>query len=124
MNRSATESKNAPRWRRGARRLGHGPVEEVGQGGEDQQGQPGAQGAGADRDRRSDGDDHAEEGDVVGGDAGALELLADRLQLALRFGSEVAIEHGGVAPGDQDCLQKLAEGARESDAFDTRGPER
>ena len=30
----------------------------------------------------------------------------------------------GSLQGTRDCLQKLAEGARESDAFDTRVPER
>ena len=42
MTRSDTESKNAPRGPRGARRLGHGAVEQVGQRAEHEQEQAGA----------------------------------------------------------------------------------
>jgi hypothetical protein len=50
----------------------------------------------------------AEQGEVVGGDAGALELGAHGLQRALGFGPEAAVEHGGLLGGPKDCLQKLA----------------
>ena len=61
-----------------AGRLGHRAVEHVGHGAQHEQQEAAPQGAGADRHRRAGGHEHAEGRQVVGGEAGAPDVGADR----------------------------------------------
>ena len=93
VTRSATESKNAPRGRRGARGLGHGAVEQVGQGGGDEQHDAQHQPAGADGDGCRRRQHEARAGEVVGADAGATEARADGLEAPFDARPPASVEH-------------------------------
>ena len=70
MKRSAVESKNAPRWLEESDAF-----------------------ASRDGDRSTDGHEHPEDGQMVGRDAGSLELVTDRFEGSLGVGAEMAVEH-------------------------------
>src|SRR5699024_5577103 len=88
--------------------FGHRTVEDVGQRGEDQQNEAEAKMAGTDRDRRRDGHEDAENGEVVRGEAGALELGSHRPQRSLGVGPETAVEP--LVSNAWVCLLKFAPG--------------
>ena len=90
-----------PPHARPARRLGQGPVEQVGHGRGDQQDQAQTQAAGGDGPRRRHGEDQAQRGQVVRGDAGPLEGASDRLDYSVDAGTETSVKHldnGSSAP--------------------------
>ena len=93
VRRSTVESKNAPRWLDASGRLGERAVEQVGQGGEDHEHEAEPQLAGADRERRADADDQADDREVVGRQPGAPQAVAERLHRLVDRGAELAVEH-------------------------------
>ena len=73
--------------------LGERTVEQVGQGGEDDEHEAEPQLAGADRERRARADDETDDREVVGRQTGAAQTVADRLHRPVDRGSELAVEH-------------------------------
>src|SRR4029079_13112241 len=63
-------------------------------GGQDAEQHAGAEGPRPDGDRGGDGQDEADEREVVGGQPGAAQPVADRLDGALHGGPETPVEHG------------------------------
>jgi len=87
----------------GARRLGHSTVEQVGHTGEHDEQQPEVPPTEADDDRSAHRHDQPRDGEVVGCDAGALDLLADRFELGLDLRTEVSVEHAVSPRGANSC---------------------
>ena len=86
--------------RRGAGGLGHGPVEQVGHRGEDDEQKPATERAARDRDGGTDGSENAECREVIGCDAGAADVRADGLQATLEAGPPPSVEHARSREGD------------------------
>ncbi len=76
-----------------AGRLGHRPVQEVGNRGHHEESQPQWETTGADRDRSRRSRCDPDHGQLVGRDADPMEALADRIDRSFHPLSPVAIEH-------------------------------
>ena len=93
VTRSMMESKNAPRWLEVLRGLGQRTVEQVGQRGEDDQQETEAELTEPDRDRGPDRHEQADDREVVGGQAGASQAVAEGLDGLVDRGAELSVEH-------------------------------